>query len=293
MAKEKMCGVYCIENLVDGKKYIGQSSDIQKRWYEHKRRLNKNEHYNLYLQRAWNKYGQDNFKFYILKLCKENQLDDLEVYYIDLFNANCSDYGYNETSGGEGVRGYHLSDDQRRHISEIKKGKKIPDDTRKKISEALTKRITDGYMPKVDHLIEYNKTQMKQIDCYNIFGDFICIYDSIHDAARKLGVEATNISKVLLEKHSNCNGMVFYYHNGNIVPKTDIILRACRNPIFLIDGNNEPIELFSDSKDVERKLKVDASSVIKICNGKGKSIHGYSFIYATKELLDKKYGCVN
>lgn len=85
--------------------------------------------------------------------------------------------------------------------------------------------------------------------------------------------------------------MVFYYHDGNIVPKSEIILRACRNPIFLIDDNGELLELFSDSKDVERKLQVDASSVIKICREKMKSIHGYRFVYATKDLLDEKYGC--
>ena len=37
MAREKICGIYKIENLVNGKVYIGQSVDIYKRWIEHKR----------------------------------------------------------------------------------------------------------------------------------------------------------------------------------------------------------------------------------------------------------------
>ena len=32
MAKEKICGIYCIENLVNHKKYIGQSVNIYTRW---------------------------------------------------------------------------------------------------------------------------------------------------------------------------------------------------------------------------------------------------------------------
>ncbi len=37
---EKVCGIYCIENKVNGKKYVGQSIDIYKRWKQHRNELN-------------------------------------------------------------------------------------------------------------------------------------------------------------------------------------------------------------------------------------------------------------
>ena len=49
MAKEKICGIYCIENLINRKKYIGQSIDIYNRWYHHKHELNNNSHYNRWI----------------------------------------------------------------------------------------------------------------------------------------------------------------------------------------------------------------------------------------------------
>ena len=46
-----MIGIYKIENKVNGKVYIGQSIDIEKRWKEHISCLNNRTHHNDYLQK--------------------------------------------------------------------------------------------------------------------------------------------------------------------------------------------------------------------------------------------------
>lgn len=53
--RNKICGIYCIENILNDRKYIGQSVDIQMRFYGHKSKLNRNIHDNQHLQFAWNK----------------------------------------------------------------------------------------------------------------------------------------------------------------------------------------------------------------------------------------------
>ena len=63
MAKEKICGVYKIENSVNGKYYIGSSNNIYRRWKEHIKLLNKNNHHSPHLQFAWNKYGEKILSF--------------------------------------------------------------------------------------------------------------------------------------------------------------------------------------------------------------------------------------
>ena len=126
---EVVCGIYCIENIVDHKKYIGQSIDIYRRWKDHKRELNGNRHRNVYLQRAWNKDGKDNFNFYVLEICNDSMLDEREIYYIDAFNCMNNANGYNLENGGN-------------------ENKRLSKETIKKISEARLGKFVGGDNPK-------------------------------------------------------------------------------------------------------------------------------------------------
>lgn len=63
-----MACIYKIENLVNGKFYIGSTiRESRVRMNEHFSRLKRGEHCNKILQRSYNKYGRDNFKFSIIR----------------------------------------------------------------------------------------------------------------------------------------------------------------------------------------------------------------------------------
>ena len=101
--KKVISGIYKIENSVNGKVYIGKSIDIlNKRWPSHKNLLNNGTHDNRHLQNAWNKYGEDNFKFSIIFECCIDELNKYEIYYINLYKSYLPEYGYNKTYGGDG-----------------------------------------------------------------------------------------------------------------------------------------------------------------------------------------------
>ena len=61
----KISGIYKIINVKNEKYYIGSGFDVRIRWYRHRFHLNRNDHQNDYLQRAW----RTNKDLTILSLC--------------------------------------------------------------------------------------------------------------------------------------------------------------------------------------------------------------------------------
>ena len=70
--------VYSIENKVNGKCYIGSTTNPRVRWSKHKGDLNRKRHHSFVLQRAWDKYGANNFELKILLQCAKKDKIEYE-----------------------------------------------------------------------------------------------------------------------------------------------------------------------------------------------------------------------
>jgi group I intron endonuclease len=88
-----MKGIYRITNLTNQKVYIGQSDRLTEREREHFYRLERDEHHNEYLQRAFNKHGKNNFIFECIEQTED--LDNREIYWIDEYGGINSKSNYN------------------------------------------------------------------------------------------------------------------------------------------------------------------------------------------------------
>ena len=104
----KLYFIYKIENKINGKHYIGSSSQergFQTRWYEHQQnaRLNTRISYNYPLSNALRKYGVENFSYEIL--IKDIQTPEerslLEKQMIEEYRSLVSQHGYNQTLNTE------------------------------------------------------------------------------------------------------------------------------------------------------------------------------------------------
>jgi group I intron endonuclease len=154
MANAIVSGIYRIEGP-NGKFYVGSAKRISRRWIEHKRDLRKGDHANPKLQCAWNKHGESAFRLVTLELVES--LDDLlnrEQFWIDTLDAvNC---GYNvlQIAGSNlgmkmteetkrkmsavhtGRKHGPMSEEQKAYFSELYKGKKLSEETRRRMSAA-------------------------------------------------------------------------------------------------------------------------------------------------------------
>jgi hypothetical protein len=133
--RKTICGIYCIECIINGKIYIGQAQDIYDRWTEHRRSLKRGEDSRV-LQKAYNKYGEENFRYWIVCECEEKDLNNLEIYFIAKWKALAHENGYNIYVGGNcGNRGTIVSEETRKKISIAVRGRKHSEYTKDLISK--------------------------------------------------------------------------------------------------------------------------------------------------------------
>lgn len=150
---ENNSGIYILENSVNGKCYIGQSKDIERRIKQHFR----NKHL---IGRALRKYGLHNFMLTKYQIEAKASRDFFEIELIKRYDS--INKGYNLTQGGEGTIGYILTPEARKKMSLASRGKPKSEHMRKKLSAAKTgKPISDKLRAAMSSL-EY-KNKMSEI----------------------------------------------------------------------------------------------------------------------------------
>lgn len=77
------CGIYEIVHAASGRRYIGSSKDIGRRWGEHRRQLRRGVHHAPHLQHAWSKHGAEAFSFRVLLVCSREMLAFYEQSLLD------------------------------------------------------------------------------------------------------------------------------------------------------------------------------------------------------------------
>jgi group I intron endonuclease len=113
--------IYLRKNLSNGKCYVGQTKDIERRNNDWN---NLNWRYGgILIERARAKYGADGFSFEILKECGDDEMNYWEKYYVKLYNSK-KPYGYNSTDGGDSI--YEITEETKAKMAAAKRGKPNP-----------------------------------------------------------------------------------------------------------------------------------------------------------------------
>lgn len=154
--------IYLIKSKINSRIYIGKTNNFNRRIYEHINLLKKGTHYNLSLQRHFNKYGNffdDVFETLIVENnAQEKYVYEREIYYINKYKSHNKKYGFNLTEGGEG----HWTDEHNKKRKE-------------------TCRLKYGV----------------SVYCYKLDGTFVNKYDSIRGCAEEMHLNKSAVSNAL------------------------------------------------------------------------------------------------
>ena len=120
--------IYKIENLINGKVYIGQTVlKPELRWSKHLSSIDTYIRYPLYAD--FKKFGVEHFSFQVIETSIPlNLLDDKEIFYIAKYKSFYLDGGYNLTRGGQRNKYSKLTECQVLNIIyRIRHGEKFKD----------------------------------------------------------------------------------------------------------------------------------------------------------------------
>lgn len=195
-----MNAIYIIKNRINGKIYLGSSTNVEKRLSTHKQLLKRNKHHSYKLQRAWNRYGEENFEFEIyeeiffpkdyLKYWKFQYLDSLETFYIQ--SMECHVKGYNISPFAD--RPLITKEGIMKGITTRRKNGSFQKTQEQKINLSNGIKNSDKFKRALNNR---NKTHSKVIYIYNKEGDFIKEIKGAKECSEFTGASENQIRKCL------------------------------------------------------------------------------------------------
>jgi len=283
-------GIYSISFKGTDKVYIGSASrksnikscnGFYNRWSKHIYNLRKNKT-NTHLQRAYNKYGEENMYFSILEECDSKICILKEQFYMNKYNSY--ENGLNSRPKAENNSGYKQSDIQKNKI--ISKYKEIrksylneiislysEDKTTREISKILNiSRGVIGRIFKENNLKSKSLSDYKKIPIYqySLRGDMIKLWESSASISKEIGINTNSIRLVLEGKCTQSKG---YYFNKNRLTNEEVIqnimkiksenkkrklhssyIKYCN--IQQIDKNGNTIKIWENLSDILRFLRI-------------------------------------
>lgn len=225
-----ICGIYKITNLINGHYYIGQAIDIKARWREHRFSANHPEHkdHNSPIHRALVKYGEQGFSYEILEECSRKDLDEREIYWIDVLSAR-ENGNYNILRGGQDRikfddKPVELYDLQGQYIKTISSATKTAEElgvSRNSVYGVLHKErpTCKGYQMKyaedtstiIKPYVSRQGGSKSVIQSDPKTGVTINIFISAAEAARVTGADSSAITKVCKGKLKTTKGFAWSY----------------------------------------------------------------------------------
>lgn len=268
--------IYLRTNLVNGKQYVGQAKDFKRR----ERRWNSDvyQYAGKYINAARRKYGIENFSTDILEECDtQKKANELEKYYIIELNTKAPD-GYNLTDGGEGVSGYKFTKEEREKLSKshigLQAGEKHPlwgkhhtDETKRKLSEVHKGKPLSGEHKR--KLLALNASRK---------GKPLSEEHKRKISEAHKGKKGHKLSEETKRKIGEANKISMKGKKPSEATMKGFLEKCTKHVVQLnLEGNL--INRFNSTMDAERTTGAKHGNIISCCKGKAKTALGFKWMY--------------
>lgn len=290
LSKKEVYGViYVIENKINGKKYVGQTTQgIKRRLMGHRSEANRGS--SNIVHRAIRKYGYCNFKTYQVDTAKSHrELNEKESLWINNLNS-LTPYGYNMNKGGS--LSTHTGADHHgaRKVVNLSTGEKF--DTIKMacdkygvsgIHKALNSEgATSGgfswayYEDYVRGAFTVSEPRSKRfVKIIDI--DTKKVYKSVGEAARECKTSSSGVVSCCAGYKKSANGhRLMYLEEYNSGTNRDFSRKT--NAVKVINLDTE--EIFESLESAILKFNISSKgNLVSVCQGKRNKVGGYRWAY--------------
>lgn len=209
----KKSGIYQIRNLVNGKVYVGSAVDLKHRWQLHIQQLRENRHHSIKLQRAFNKYGEDNFIFEVIELIEDKStLLQREQFFMNKFNV--VNEGYNICPIAGSSLGVKRSEECKRKIGAIHKGKIMSKEFREQVRQRFKGiPLSEKHKQHIKEAKQFIKESTREkLRNSSICKAVVCletgeVYRSVEEVSRVFNVSGGRLHACLHKKDKSAIGL--------------------------------------------------------------------------------------
>jgi group I intron endonuclease len=192
--------VYIFQNKRNHKIYVGKTDNLSKRLAKHK---NCAKNPITYFHKSLAKNGIESFSFFTIEEWgKEEDCLEAEKFWIEFFQSNRQECGYNLTEGGDGSSGYKHTPETIRKISgkgNAFYGKKHTKETKKQIGRSVSKALASQHDERSAKVSGENnpKAKLTSEDVNNI-RTALAAGETQTNIAKRYSVKQALISKIKL-----------------------------------------------------------------------------------------------
>lgn len=288
-------GIYKITNLLSGKFYIGQSIDINHRFYEHK--IGAGLAHNSAIDAAIKKYGAENFSYEILEECPKEELLSKERYWAEeKYAGKCyAPLGYNIAKTGVGthkinwVSQYNFLGNKIASYMTLSEAAKKMGVSSSAIKQAIARKGTCCNslwdLGLKENIAPYTpKKQGIPINGYNANGELCLTFINGVEAAKYFGITTAAISAYVTHKNGYvcCNGYYLAKEGEQPIIRDNLLTSCERDGVIIYQYHPKTRQLiakFNSYKKASQAVGENDTKPIRDCC-EGVQNFGYGYIWS-------------